>query len=270
VTRPRPAAIAIAAHPDDIEFVMAGTLVLLKRAGYETHYFNLLSGNGGSSVFSAARTRHVRRAEAKTAAALLGAIWHAPIGDDLELTYSVPALRRVAAVIRDVRASIVLTHSPLDYMEDHMTACRLALTGAFAHGIKNFVTTPRRASYQDDVTVYHAMPHGLCDGLRQAVTPGAFVNTTAVHDVKFSALAAHRSQHEWLRVSQGMNSYLQSMVDTSRALGTMSSRFRLAEGWRRHLHYGYSRAEVDPLKTALGRDYLVNRRYERALAEREC
>jgi LmbE family N-acetylglucosaminyl deacetylase len=34
------AAIAIAAHPDDIEFVMAGTLVLLKRAGYETHYFN--------------------------------------------------------------------------------------------------------------------------------------------------------------------------------------------------------------------------------------
>jgi N-acetylglucosamine malate deacetylase 1 len=38
-------AIAVAAHPDDIEFMMAGTLLLLKRAGYEIHYFNLLSGN---------------------------------------------------------------------------------------------------------------------------------------------------------------------------------------------------------------------------------
>ncbi|HEU4902789.1 MAG TPA: PIG-L family deacetylase, partial [Flavisolibacter sp.] len=31
-------AIAIAAHPDDIEFMMAGTLLQLKAAGYETHY----------------------------------------------------------------------------------------------------------------------------------------------------------------------------------------------------------------------------------------
>lgn len=249
---------------------MAGTLLLLKRAGYEIHYFNLLSGNGGSSVFSAQKTRRVRREEAKRAAAMLGAHWHAPIGDDLELVYSVPALRRVAAAIREARASIVLTHSPLDYMEDHMTASRLALTAAFAHGIKNFVTVPRRPSYQDDVTVYHAMPHGLCDGLRKAMLPGAFVNTSPVHDQKLAALAEHRSQHEWLRLSQGMNSYLQTMVDTSLALGKLSGRFRHAEGWRRHLHYGYSRAEVDPMKAALGRHYLVNAKYERALARRDA
>ncbi|MDQ6630443.1 MAG: PIG-L family deacetylase, partial [Verrucomicrobiota bacterium] len=30
-------AFAIAAHPDDIEFMMAGTLLLLKNAGYEIH-----------------------------------------------------------------------------------------------------------------------------------------------------------------------------------------------------------------------------------------
>ena len=64
-----------------------------------------------------------------------------------------------------------------------------------------------------------------------------------------------------------MNSYLQSMVDTSRAVGRLSRRFRHAEGWRRHLHYGFSRAEVDPLKDALGRDCLINRAYERALIE---
>ena len=31
-------AIAIAAHPDDIEFTMAGTLCLLREAGYTIHY----------------------------------------------------------------------------------------------------------------------------------------------------------------------------------------------------------------------------------------
>ena len=50
-------ALAIAAHPDDIEFVMAGTLVLLREAGWTIHYFNLSTGNLGSSVMSAAHRR---------------------------------------------------------------------------------------------------------------------------------------------------------------------------------------------------------------------
>ena len=33
--------LAAAAHPDDIEFMMAGTLLLLKRAGAEIHMWNL-------------------------------------------------------------------------------------------------------------------------------------------------------------------------------------------------------------------------------------
>jgi len=43
-------AIAIAAHPDDIELMMAGTLLLLKDNGYEIHYLNLSRGNVGSIV----------------------------------------------------------------------------------------------------------------------------------------------------------------------------------------------------------------------------
>jgi len=58
-------AIAIAAHPDDIESMMAGTLLLLKRAGYKIHYFNLSTGNCGSVRDSAARTARVRRAESQ-------------------------------------------------------------------------------------------------------------------------------------------------------------------------------------------------------------
>jgi LmbE family N-acetylglucosaminyl deacetylase len=259
------AAIAIAAHPDDIEFSMAGTLLLLKEAGYTIHYFNLLTGNGGSTLHSSSETARIRRREARAGARILGARWYPPVADDLELTYDVSILRRVAAVLREARASIVLTHAPQDYMEDHMTACRLAVTAAFAHGSSNFRTTPSRKPYPDDVAVYHAMPHGFRDGLRRRVAAGAFVDTSSVQATKRRALECHRSQQEWLEFSQGMNSYVQSMVDMSLAVGRMSRRFRHAEGWRRHLHHGFSRTEIDPLRDALGTRHLVNAAYERSL-----
>src|SRR5688572_10262728 len=84
---PRRIAIAVAAHPDDIEFCMVGTLLLLKAAGWEIHYLNLSSGNCGSTELDAAKTRSIRRKEARSAANILGAHWHPPMCDDLEILY---------------------------------------------------------------------------------------------------------------------------------------------------------------------------------------
>jgi N-acetylglucosamine malate deacetylase 1 len=261
----RRAALAIGAHPDDIEFYMAGTLLLLKQTGFETHYLNMASGSCGSADRDAVTTRKIRTREARSAARTLGAIFHPPLANDLEIVYSVELLRRVAAVIRDVRPSIVLTHSPQDYMEDHMMTCRLAVTAAFARGMPNFRTVPRRPVAEYEVTVYHAMPHGLRDGLRRRVAPGLFVDTTTVHRTKLDALARHQSQHSWLQTSQGMNSYLLAMENAARELGRLSKEFRLAEGWRRHLHLGFCAESADPLKDALGKNCLANRAYERSL-----
>jgi LmbE family N-acetylglucosaminyl deacetylase len=262
---PNPAALAIAAHPDDIEFLMGGTLLLLKRAGFETHYLTLASGNCGSSEYNSATTRRVRGAEARAAAKILGAIFHPSLTDDLEIFYGLELLRPLAAVVREVKPAILLTHSPRDYMEDHMTTGRLAVTAAFARGMPNFKTTPSRAAVSGEVTVYHSMPHGLRDGLRRRIVPGAFVNTTPVQKTKRAALAAHRSQRTWLDVSQGMDSYLMAMEEMSLEVGAMSGRFRHAEGWRRHLHLGFCAPAADPLRDALGRHYLINKNYERSL-----
>jgi LmbE family N-acetylglucosaminyl deacetylase len=261
-------AIAIFAHPDDIEFVAAGTLLLLKQRGWETHYLNVSTGNCGSLEFSPARTRRVRLQEGKDAAKILGAHFHAPLCDDLEILYEVKTLRRISAIIREAKPSIVLTHSPQDYMEDHMNTCRLAVTAAFTHGMPNFKSIPSRPVYQHDVTVYHAMPHGLRDGLRRRVVPGAWVNTTNVHAAKLASLAAHRSQQGWLDASQGMNSYLRSMEEMSRAVAKLAKNrhFKFAEGWRRHLHLGFAANDIDPLRESLGKDFLVNRAYESALS----
>ena len=262
---PKPSAIAIGAHPDDIEFYMAGTLLQLRELGWDIHYFNLSSGNCGSVKLSPSKTSKTRKQEAQNAAKILGAKYHPSIADDLEIIFSVPLLRQVCAVIRKARPSIVLTHSPQDYMEDHTETCRLTVTATFTHGMPNFKSKPPAKTYDHDVTVYHAMPHGLRNALRKRIIPGQFVNTAPVQRTKLKALEAHDSQQNWLDSSQGLNSYLKTMDDFSRELGQMSERFGHAEGWRRHLHYGFSATDSDPLKEALGKDCFINQKYEKAL-----
>jgi LmbE family N-acetylglucosaminyl deacetylase len=256
------AALAIAAHPDDIEFLMAGTLLLLKAKGWEIHCLNVASGNCGSVKWTAAKTRQVRRREAREAARVLGARWHASLTDDLEIFYEPVLLRRLSAIIRSVKPRVVLTHSPEDYMEDHMNTSRLAVTAAFARGMPNFRTIPARKAMASNITVYHAMPHGLADQLGRRIQADLFVDTTAVQANKRSALACHRSQKEWLDVSQGMDSYLKAMDDASMEVGRMSGRFRHAEGWRRHSHLGFCAVDADPLRAALGDDCVARKQPE--------
>jgi N-acetylglucosamine malate deacetylase 1 len=262
---PTKSAIAIGAHPDDVEFYMAGTLLMLKRAGYEIHYLTVANGNCGSTEYNAAMLRSIRNTEARTAAKILGAHFHPSLTNDLEILYNLELLRGLAAVIREVKPGIVLTHSPQDYMEDHMNTCRLAVTAAFTRGMPNFKTVPPRPTADYQTTIYHAMVHGLRDPLRRRMIPGAFVNITSVHKLQLKALAAHKSQQRWLDVSQGMNSFLLAVEDMALEVGRLSKKFKYAEGWRRHLHSGYCGPEDDPLADALGKNYLLNKAYERSL-----
>src|SRR6185295_5485348 len=159
-------AIAIGAHPDDVEFYMAGTLLQLKQAGWEIHYFNIANGCCGSQVFNARQARTVRRAEAKRAAKVLGAHFHESLCNDMEIVYDLKLVRGVAAVIREVKPTVVLTHPPVDYMEDHTNTCRLVVTAAFAHAMPNFRSVPPRPVADYNLTIYHSVPHSLHDPLR--------------------------------------------------------------------------------------------------------
>jgi LmbE family N-acetylglucosaminyl deacetylase len=252
-----PTALAIAAHPDDIEFVMAGTMMRLKDAGYALHYMTIANGSCGSSELDAATIAHVRGEEARAAAAYLGATFHEPLTRDIEIFYDRPTLARLGSVVRDVAPQILLTHSPQDYMEDHTNTCRLAVTAAFCRGMRNFPVDPSREAIDTDVTIYHAQPHGNCDPLRQPIVPEHFVDVTSLFARKTEMLVKHRSQKAWLDQSQGMDSYVAAMRDLNAEVGRMSGRFELAEGWRRHLHLGFSRADADPLAAAIQAHVLV-------------
>lgn len=246
-----PTALAVFCHPDDIEFVAAGTLLQLRAAGWDIHYMNVASGNLGTSTLSAVEARVVRLDESKRAAAALGAHWHAGLCDDLEVVYSVPLVRRLTAVVREVAPDILLTHAPVDYMEDHVNTARLAVTAAFARGMPNFGSDPERAAIARDVTVYHAQPHLNREPVGPVIVPTHFVDVTGVMDGKRVALGAHASQQQWLDTSQAMSSYVQTMEDLGGEVGRMSGRFAFAEGWRRRMHAGYCEPDADPLRAAL-------------------
>lgn len=248
-----PSVLAVVAHPDDIEFVVAGTMLKLGQAGWNLHYLNLTNGMYGSTVMSAAQTAKVRQKEAQAAAAVLGATWHPSFLEDLSVFYTEENIRQLCAVVRSVRPTIVLTHSLADYMEDHMMTARLTVTATFARGCTNYRSLPGRKPILDPCMIYHAMPHGQQTPMREPVFPEMIVDTTDVHEQKTAALACHASQKEWLDQTQGMESYLATMDAFSRKLGKQSRQFVHAEGWRRHLHYGFApNAEFDPLSEALG------------------
>jgi len=244
--------LAIAAHPDDIEFLMAGTLLHLRQAGYALHYMNLANGCCGSTETGPEETARTRLEEARNAAQQLGATFYEPICNDLEVFYNRETLRQVASVVRAAQPQIVLTHAPVDYMEDHTNTCRLAVTAAFSRGMQNFPTTPQRDIYTGEVTVYHAQPYNHRDPLGGIVRPGIFVNVSALQEQKRQLLATHASQKLWLDKSQGVDSYLDTMQQLDAELGRMSTLYEYAEGWRRHHHVGFCNAGSDPLQKALG------------------
>ncbi len=244
-------AFAVAAHPDDIEFLMAGTFMLLGEAGFELHYMNISNGSLGTTQYDTTTIVEMRRREAMAAAASIGAVYHESICSDLDIFYDRPTLARLAAVMRDVAPDILLTHSPVDYMEDHTNTCRLAVTAAFARGMPNFPVTPPQKPVATKVTLYHAQPYSHYDPLRRLVIPDFFVDVTDRVEQKVAMLAKHVSQKQWLDESQGLDSYLQALRDLDAAAGRLSGCYDYAEGWRRHLHLGFCGDDDDPLRVAL-------------------
>ena len=80
-------AFAVGCHPDDIEFMMSGTLMRLKNAGYEIHYMNVANGSCGSDTLDRDAIVAIRREESIAAAELIGAVYHESIANDLEVFY---------------------------------------------------------------------------------------------------------------------------------------------------------------------------------------
>jgi LmbE family N-acetylglucosaminyl deacetylase len=249
----QPSAFAVGAHPDDVEFNMAGTLSLLAKAGFKPHMMNVARSSLDSNELPEAEITHIRRREAERSAQVIGATYHPPIVDDLMIFYEDKLLRQITAVVREIRPTIVLLPSPNDYMEDHTNTCRLVVTACFSRAMRHYASTPPREPTEQDVYLYHAQPHLNRDGMRNRVVPDLFVNITGEMDVKLTMLGCHGSQRQWLSETQGLDDYLESMRLAGAEMASVSGQpgWQYAEGFRRHSHVGFSACDCDFLEETL-------------------
>ena len=251
-TEGRPARVlALGCHPDDIEFMMAGTFLLLGERGAELHYCNVANGCYGSNEHTREALVDIRAREGKNAAAYANAVFHPSYADDLHVMYEQPLIRKVASLIRNVKPDILLLPALGDYMEDHMNTARVGVTAAFVRGMGLYQTDPPQPHYDGDIALYHAMPYGLRDALGRSVIPQFYVDISGVMGRKEQMLNMHASQRAWLDNSQGIDSYGEKMKAMAREVGRRSQKFGFAEGWIRHNPLGFSSEDYDPLGTLL-------------------
>ena len=119
--------LAIVSHPDDAEFLCAGTLALLSRAGWKIQLTTMTSGDCGSKELSKEEIIAIRRQEATDAARIINAGYESLEFEDMFITYDKPSILRVLLHLRKIKPQIVLTMSPSCYMVDHEITTRTVL-----------------------------------------------------------------------------------------------------------------------------------------------
>ena len=250
--------LALFAHPDDTEFLCAGTLFLLADRGAAIHVATLTAGDCGSTVLPSAEISRVRLKEGKRAAALLGARFTSLKEKDLLVLYDRPTLRKVMELVRRVDPSLVFTHSPSDYMLDHEIVSRLCQTACFGAMAPNFRTGARKPSrpLRAIPHLYYAQPAGCTDILGKEVMPSLCVNIGSSLERKQRMLACHESQQAWLKSQQGMTGPVDNIRKMAAWTGALAG-FEWAEGFRQHLGQGFPSG--DKLGELLG-DSIIRRR----------
>jgi LmbE family N-acetylglucosaminyl deacetylase len=234
--------LSIGAHPDDAEFMCAGTLALLRQRGWQVHIATMAPGDCGTVQYSREEISRIRKGESAQAAALLDGKYHCLECGDIFIMYDRPTLLKAIELVRRVRPRIVLTLSPSDYMVDHETASRLAQTACFCCGVVN-VETPGAEPFEPIPYLYYADPVEGKDKLGTEIKPGMMVDISGVMSIKEKMLCCHESQRDWLLKHHGMDEYVNMM----KAFGTKRGQeiaCEFAEGFRQHLGHAYPQDNI--------------------------
>ncbi len=189
---------AIVAHPDDVDFGMAGTVATLTSDGVDVTYCLVTSGDaGGDELVMAKEDRaKLREDEQRKAAACVGVTELVFLGYPDGMVEPTLALRRdLARVIRSVRPDVVLTQSPERNYEriyashhDHLATGEATLRAVYPDA-RNPHAFPALAN--DEGLAPHTVTKVWIAGPTSATL---VVDTTACIDRKIEALRQHRSQ----------------------------------------------------------------------------
>lgn len=117
-----PCLVAIGAHAADVEFSSGATLLVHARQGWDCHIIHLTLGEKGNPRMSPEEYGAQKRQEAEAAAQALGATPHFLPFADAELTADDATAQPLAALLRKLRPSAIITHWPGSIHADHTAA----------------------------------------------------------------------------------------------------------------------------------------------------
>ncbi len=176
--------LAAAAHPDDAELVMGGTIARETSRGRRVALVDLTRGESGSRG-----TPEIRLKEAEVAARILGAVHRESLEMPDARLQVTPELRdTLVEVVRRLRPRVVLTQHWEQRHPDHAAASHLVYDACFVAGLRNYrpdlgsAWRPRKIVYA--VTMTEATE----------VRPSFVVDITAFWKTKLEAISAYASQ----------------------------------------------------------------------------
>ncbi len=199
-------ALGIFAHPDDAEFMCAGTLSLLKRAGWTIHIATITKGDKGTTVFSREEISAIRKEEADRSAQVIGGYYHCLEFEDVYIFYCRETINKTTNLIREVHPSIVFTASPNDYMIDHEVTSLIVQTACFSSGIKNMEID--NEPFEPIPYLYYCDPMEGKDKFGTLIQPSIYVDIESEISIKEKMLSCHVSQRNWLLEHHRVDEYV--------------------------------------------------------------
>ena len=233
-----PTVLSVLAHPDDAEFVCAGTLMRLRdEHGFDVHVATMTAGDCGSAVHPPAEIAAIRRAEGERAAALIGARFHCLGRLDLRVFLDDATVIEAVKLLLEVRPDVILTHAPDDYHTDHEQTSRVVRAASFAAPIPNYVGALGEPLAHIP-HVYYCDPVEGKDLFGRPADPAFRIDISRQIDRKAEMLVLHASQRDWLLKHHGMDEYVAAMKAFSAQRGREAG-VEYAEGYRQHLGHSY-------------------------------
>ncbi len=180
------AAMIIAAHPDDAELAMGGTIVKLLRHGWELVVVDLTDGE--PTPFG---TRERREEEAREASRILGITKRMCLNmPNRHLEATLENRRKLAEVIRMHRPTVLFGPLVPDYHPDHAAAAHLIEAARFEAKLHK-TDLSGGPHWAPRLYHYYATHRLLYD------PPSLVVDVTGVWDRKMAAIRAYESQVEY-------------------------------------------------------------------------
>jgi len=182
-------ALCIVAHPDDIEFYCAGSVLLMTRRGVTVDFALATSGDKGArdTTKSRAKVARIREREQELAAEVLGVKRVAFLRHrDAELVESLELREEFVREIRATKPDVILTFDPnvpYRFHPDHRVVGRVALDAAWPSA-RDPLTVPDSGPPHETAEVW-------CFG---GLQPTLEVDVGEVLEAKIDARLAHESQ----------------------------------------------------------------------------